>query len=156
VPHDDIDEMIAILTDGNDQKGGSNPSPTNRAQNDRPVSPTRWGIEEQDLRRPDVGRPVYETKGTNRLTKYPWDVWMDGKPHVAVKGHNFNQSRAQFVTMMHNRARGHDLYLATRVINDNAVEFCFFKDVGARDYQRELWRAEEVALREKYKNEAPE
>lgn len=156
MPRDDItDEDLAFLMEG------SSPTypptvPIGEEEALRPTSPPHWGTEEQDLRRPDVGRPVYQSKGSQRLTKYPWDVWMDGKPHVAVKGFNFSQSRTQFVTMMHNRARGHDMYLATRVVNDNAVEFCFFDDIGARDTLRDRWRQEEVEAREKYANEVPE
>jgi hypothetical protein len=157
------DEDIALLMGDSDQPANQPTSPTHSTNGERVIpptslttSPTVWGIGEQDLRRPNVGQLVYEDRRTGRVTKYPWNVWQDGKVHVATKGYDFAQSRTQFVTMMHNRARGHDQYLATRLLNENAVEFCFFADKGARDVQRDRWRAEEAAANEKYSNEVPE
>lgn len=153
---DDItDEDIRMLQDDYTKPASHTPSP-NEVEIEGPASLPRLTSGELDLRRADVNKPVFEDRRTGRMTKYPWNVWQDGKVHVAVKGHNFSQSRVQFVTMMHNRARGHDQFLATRLLNDTAVEFCFFKDKGARDHRRELWRAEEIAAQERYKNEAPE
>jgi len=92
---------------------------------------------------------------SGRASKYPWDVWLDGRVHVATRGHDFDQPRSRFVVFLHNRANVLDRFVVTRYLSTHsveAVEFRFCRTKEDRDGQKELWRIEEEQYRNQYAN----
>jgi hypothetical protein len=55
---------------------------------------------------------------TKRSTKYPWDLWLNGKLHTAVMGTDFECRPGQFQNMLGNIARNRGLYILSSVQKD--------------------------------------
>ena len=53
-----------------------------------------------------------------RSSRYPWDDWMDGKLHTAVRGIDFFVETSQFQKYVHEKARSVGLQAVTRAIGD--------------------------------------
>jgi len=58
------------------------------------------------------------TSTTVRKTKYPWDIWLDGKLHTAIHGKDFSSPLSTFQITLSNTARRKGLFIRTAVQSD--------------------------------------
>lgn len=120
---------------------------------DRGISEEEWalfGSSSQPTDRREVTQPqesnVTSKQEVNlpgrRKTKYPWEVWMDGNEHVAVRGKDFDLSVSVFQTMLHNTGKRYDLIAATTMVDgtDDEVLFRFCKTPQQAAGVRYEWR----------------
>lgn len=60
--------------------------------------------------------------------KYDWDLWMDGKPHLAKQGEDYHCKTQSFVTMLRHQAFYANVKVSLQVVEGgSAVRFAFGK-----------------------------
>jgi hypothetical protein len=73
-------------------------------------------------------------------TKYPWDLWMNGKVHVAMTGIDYKVSKPVFQTMLHNFARRNEIFVATMDLGPDGMRFQYVASQKVAQLTKMEWR----------------